>query len=170
MPDEAKRLEGYINSIVGPSLKGRFQIDPFNYTTEFLPIAASITQTGQFTVQADSAFAIMKTNGTVATTGNVFIANISDTPRYTPFTLTWTDSGSGREIMDTPVSWDSVVGTGQRPSIWPKPKILDPNSTFSTRLNNLVATAFNVRLHFIGYKIFGSVELYKQLRAVKEVR
>lgn len=138
-----------------------YELDYFSYSHEFLPKAASNEETTNFLVQNDSGFVIVKTMGTVASNVNVFVTNISDTPKYTPFTLIWTDSGSGRDLMDRRVSYGNVIGTGERPYYWPKPKLLDPNSTFTIRLNNLVATAFNVRITYSGFKVFGDVEAFK---------
>jgi hypothetical protein len=141
----------------------QFTLDPFTFVINFLPLAASQTATDNFITQADSGFAVVKTAFTVSDANNVFVTNISDNPKYAPFVITLSDSGSGRDLSNLPVSIDTYFGTGQRPFIWSRPKVLDPNSTFTARLQNLVATAFNVRLAFHGFKIFGNVGLFKQL-------
>lgn len=145
------------------ALKHQYRLDPFTFVINFLPLAASDTATDDFITQADSGFAICKTSYTVASNVNVFVANISDTPKYAPFVITLSDSGSGRDLSNAPVSINTYFGTGERPYIWPIPKILDPNSTFTVRIQNLVATAFNVRLSFHGYKIFGNVEAFREV-------
>ena len=138
-----------------------FTVDPFVFMINFLPLAASNTATDQFITQADSGFAISKTTFVVSDSSNVFITNISDTPKFVPLVVTLSDSGSGRDLSNLPTPVTSRFGTGERPFVWAKPKILDPNSTFTARIQNLVATAFNVRLAFHGFKIFGDVSAFK---------
>lgn len=141
-----------------------YTLDMFTFVINFLPLAASNTATGNFITQADSGFAICKTSFTVSDNVNVYVANISDTPRYAPFVITLSDSGSGRDLSNTGVSIGSYFGPDDFPFPWPTPKILDPNSTFTARIQNLVATAFNVRLSFHGYKIFGDVSQFRATR------
>lgn len=145
-----------------------FTLDPFTFIINFTPLAASNTDTQQFITQADSGFAIVKTAFTIASDVNVFVANISDTPKYAPQLVTLSDSGSGRDLSNGPVSINTYFGNGERPFIWSRPKVLDPNSTFTARIQNLVATAFNIRLSFHGYKIFGDVGAFRE-RAMRNI-
>lgn len=146
------------------AVRKQFTLDPFTFNISFLPLAASLTATDNFITQADSGFAIVKTAFTIASTVEVFVANISDTPKYAPQVITLSDSGSGRDLSNSPVSINNYFGTGERPFIWSRAKILDPNSTFTARIQNLVATAFQIRLAFHGFKIFGNVGLFKEGR------
>lgn len=145
-------------------IRKNFTLDFFTFVINFSPLAASNTDTQNFITQADSGFAICKTSFTIASTVNVFIANISDEPRYAPQVITLSDSGSGRDLSNSAVSIGSLFGPDTFPFPWPTPKILDPNSTFTARIQNLVATAFNIRLAFHGYKIFGNIEQYRAFR------
>lgn len=168
MADEDKVIKSIAQRLlIGErAARRQFELDPFQFRTDFVnpALAASATATLNFLVQADSAFAIVKTMGVVSDTSNVFISNISDTPKFTPILVTFSDSGSGRDLMDQAIAWDNILGTAQRPYHWPKIKLLDPNSTFNTRLQNLVATAFNVRIAFGGFKVFGNVAAFKAAR------
>lgn len=162
--DSADSVISQIAARLGQSVgaaRRAFTLDPFTFVINFLPLAASNTATDQFITQADSGFAIVKTAFTIATDANVFVANISDTPKYAPQVITLSDSGSGRDLSNAPVSINTYFGTGQEPFIWCRPKVLDPNSTFAARIQNLVATAFNIRLSFHGFKIFGDVSAFK---------
>lgn len=156
-----QQLAALLNASKGQVTK-RFQLDPFVFGINFLPLPASGTATGQFITQADSGFAICKTSCTVASDVSVFVANVSDIPRFAPQIITLSDSGSGRDLSNTPIALETQFGTGEWPVIWAKAKVLDPNSTFTARIQNLVATAFNIRLSFIGYKIFGDVSAFKK--------
>ncbi len=141
-------------------------LDPFTYVINFVTpnqLAASATTTLNFIVQNDSAFSICKTNYVASDTANAAVANLQPfgsgvASGLVEILCTLTDSGSGRSLMDNAVHIDSLFGTAQFPQIWPIPKILDPNSTFSATLQNLVATARHVRLAFHGYKVFGNVQ------------
>lgn len=163
MADEDRIIQAIaarLNMSVAQARK-TFTLDPFTFPINFLPLAASNTATDQFITQADSGFAIVKTSFTIADAANVFVANISDTPKYAPQVITLSDSGSGRDLSSGPVSINTYFGSGERPFVWCRPKVLDPNSTFTARIQNLVATAFNIRLSFHGFKIFGDVAAFK---------
>lgn len=140
----------------------RYELDYFSYAHELLPATASIESTTNFLVQADSGFVIVKTMGVITTDANVFVTNLTDTPKFSPFTVIWTDSGSGRDLMNVRIAWDNVIGTGQRPYYWPKPKVLDPNSTLTGRYLNLSGTDRNLRVAFGGFKVFGDLSAFKQ--------
>lgn len=152
------------NGMTPSAVNKNFTLDFFTFVINFLPLAASNTDTQNFITQADSGFAICKTSFTVASNVNVFVANISDIPRYAPQIITLSDSGSGRDLSNSGVSIGSLFGPDEFPFPWPTPKVLDPNSTFTARIQNLVATAFNIRLSFHGYKIFGDVGQFRSLR------
>jgi hypothetical protein len=166
MTDEDKVIQALSKRLrMNPgAVAKRYTLDFFTFVINFLPLAASNAATDQFITQADSGFAICKTSFDVASNVNVFVANISDTPRYAPQTVTLSDSGSGRDLSNAPVSIGTLFGPNDMPFTWPVPKILDPNSTFTARVTNLVATAFNIRLSFHGYKIFGDMEQFRNVR------
>ena len=162
--DEADKVIAAIARKLGGSLaatRKAFDLDPFTFNINFLPLAASNNATDQFITQADSGFAIVKTCFVISSNVDVFVANISDTPKYAPLLVSLSDSGSGRNLSNSPVAVNNYFGTAERPFIWSRPKVLDPNSTFVAQVQNLVATAFNVRFAFQGFKIFGDVSLFK---------
>jgi len=145
-------------------MRKKVDLDPFTYNINFLPLAASNNSTDQFITQADSGFAIVKTCFVISSNVDVFVANISDTPKFAPILVTLSDSGAGRNLSNSPVAINSLFGTGERPFVWARPKVLDPNSTFVAQVQNLVATAFNIRLAFQGFKIFGDVSGFRAAR------
>lgn len=167
MPSDDRTIQQLArrNGISVGQARKAFTLDYFAFVINFLPLAASNTDTQQFITQADSGFAICKTSFSIASNVNVFVANISDTPRYAPVTVTLSDSGSGRDLSNLAVNIGSLFGPDSFPFPWPIAKILDPNSTFTARLQNLVATAFNIRLTFHGYKIFGDVSQFREARS-----
>lgn len=164
MADQTQAVNQAISKRIGQPMgfvKKNYTLDPFDFIINFLPIAASDTATNNFITQSDSGFAICKTSFTISDNVNVYVNNISDSPRYAPLTIMLTDSGSGRDLSNFPVTIGSLFGGDRLAYHWSVPKILDPNSTLTARLQNLVATPFNVRLVFHGYKIFGDVSQFR---------
>lgn len=122
--------------------------DFFVYGVEFLPLGASATANQQFDVQSDSAFLILAGVGVVTDTANtVFSANV-------PQLVTIRDEGSGRNVFNIAQHFGNVFGTAQLPAYWTYPKILKPKTTVDVELQNLEATARNVRIGFWGFKLF----------------
>jgi len=145
-------------------LGSAFELDPFTYVINYLPATANTTTTNQFIVQADSAFVWCKGTAIVTATDNVTFLTVGQWP----FLITVSDSGSGRDLMDSGVHLYNMFGTAERPFILSKPKIFDPNSTVSGKLQSLhTATNYNVRLAFHGFKVFGSITAYKRHKATK---
>ena len=170
MPDMKQLANAALAERMGMSqgmAKKAFQLDYFSYSHSYIPLNGQTTSDEDFRVQADSGFVIVKTMFTISDTNDAFITNISDTPRYVPLTVIWTDTGSGRDVMDAAQSLTNVCGTGERPYYWPKPKVLDPNSTFVGKVTNLVATVFRLRVTFSGFKVFGMIDLFKEHLGVK---
>lgn len=180
-------MQGLSNRIGG--MPGGFRLDPFVFTIDFVTpdqLAASATLAKSFNVQADSAFAICSTTFTFMTTSDVAVQTITssgtgadaghpiqfypsvhgqpfgsgDGIAAIPILCLQTDSGSARALMNNPVPLDSLYGSGQFPSIWSVPKILNPNANFQVQLQNLSATAYHIRLAHKGYKIFGNIVNY----------
>lgn len=123
--------------------------DFFVYSAEFLPIGATATATVRVPIQADSAFALMEITGDVRAlvTDEAVIAAPA-------MRMELRDEGTGRILMDRAQMWDNIIGTAQRPFFLPAPKVIRANSTFVVTLTNDNANARQVRIAFVGYKIF----------------
>ena len=126
--------------------------DFFVYEVDFSALAAGTSSTASFSVQADSDF--LWTSGT-------FFADIAagaqtDDSRVIPLvSLLITDTGSGRQLMNTAVPVASLFGTGQLPFVLPRQRLFRANSNVTITANNFsAATAYNLRLSFIGEKGF----------------
>lgn len=123
-------------------------IDYFVYGTDYTPLQLSATATNQIGINADSAFVILS-----AVLVETDMANTTFLAQQ-PLLFSLSDSGSGRFLSNTAIHADNWFGTAQLPKYWDVPKILAPNSTFSVTVQNLEATARNVRVAFHGIKIF----------------
>ena len=142
-------------------------IDPFIYEIDLLPAVLSATTVGQFLVQSDAAFAICKTTALITSTATPPLSTTLLQPfgsgvdsAFLPFLVTLTDQGAGRALSNSGVPFDSLFGTSRKPYIWPTPKVLDQNSSFSAAIQNLSTVNWNVRMSFHGYKIFGNVAAF----------
>lgn len=124
--------------------------DFFTYSTDFLPIAAATAVTNNIAIQADSYFLIVAGVRTITdgATGLVFAAN-------GPMTIAVNDQSSGRDFQNQAMGIDNLLGTAQLPAFWPFPKLIQPSSTLAVSLTNFdPALGFNVRISFLGFKIF----------------
>lgn len=151
LDDIANRLrESSYDQYLPPPMRGAAK-DFFVYTAEFLPLAAGGTAAQNVAIQSDSAFLLTALTRVVTAVDNTTVVT------FAPMMLQLTDLGSGRALMDRPVHLESLAGTAQLQSTI-FPKFINPASTLGVQLQNLdLVTARNVRLAFLGFKVFGSV-------------
>jgi hypothetical protein len=151
------------------TIQRSYYFDPFFFEVDFTGAANQVPASGtiaqNFLVQNDSAFAIVKSTYFVTDTSNAAVAELQPfgsglTTGLIPFLIAFSDSGSGRSLQNSAVPIDGVMGNGMRPYHWPVPKLLDPNSSFTTTIQNLSATARNCRITYHGYKVFGDIPTY----------
>jgi len=156
-------------------MRAAFHLSFFTFNIEFLPATANAFTTGNFIVQNDSAFVLTKTMYTATLTDNQTPVTAVTVPApattfvvvgiSAPFLVNLVDSGSGRQFSNIDTHIDNWFGSAERPFLWPSPQVLDPNSTFTMRVQNLnAATNFNVRAAFGGFKVFGNVRRFKASR------
>jgi hypothetical protein len=124
-------------------------IDYAVYATDFVPLPLSATVTNNINIDGSSAFMILSAVAVETDIANTtFLAQM-------PLLASIKDTGSARDLMNTPVHASNWFGTAQEPKYWDIPKVLAPNTTLAVTLQNLEATARNVRIAFHGFKIFG---------------
>ena len=133
--------------------------DFFVYNIEFTGLARAglpgSVQTGFIQIEAESDFLIQKlayfalaSTASLVEQGNQV---------YPSVVVTLTDTGSGREFMDSPLELTSFFGSGVLPYIIPTPKLFVKNSRIKLLVEN-INTRFgslqilSVNLH--GKKIF----------------
>lgn len=123
-------------------------MDYFVYGTDFAPLAVSATTTQSIQINADSAFMILSAVMVETATDNTtFMAN-------RPLLASLSTGGAAMSLSNTPIHANNWFGTAEEPKYWDVPKILLPNTTFNITLQNLEATARNVRVAFHGFKLF----------------
>lgn len=122
--------------------------DFFIYSTDFLPLAANATRSQDIAIQADSDFLTVVLNVTVTETNNTTFVDPA------PIMVLITDTGSGRNLQNQATHLNNLYGDGNLPGYIPFPKLIPAASTLSTQLQNLSATAYNVRVSYVGFKVF----------------
>jgi hypothetical protein len=123
-------------------------MDYFVYGTDFLPLAASATTTQAIQINSDSAFLVLSATMVETDTGNtIFFAN-------RPLLALLSTGGAALNLANQDIHVDNWFGTAEEPKYWDVPKILLPNTTFNTRLQNLEAVNRNVRVAYHGFKLF----------------
>lgn len=126
--------------------------DFYVYEEDFPDLDAGTTGTGNINIQADSDFVVQKLTYFADTDKQPQ----TDSSRVIPLiNVNITDSGSGRNLMETAIPVPNLFGTGQIPFILPQPKLFLARSTIAITVTNFSAvTVYNLKLSFIGYKVF----------------
>lgn len=130
---------------------------PFVYEQDFIPLAASQTTAGVVQIQADSHFLCIGATELVTDVANVTVLNSPSNANATGILCVITDSGSQMPLMSTGLPLESFFGTAQNPAIWPIPKLFRASGQINTQLQNLIATARNVRLSYWGIRIYQNI-------------
>lgn len=120
-------------------------------TAAWVPLAASASTPVNTSVPNDCIFVILSLQATVrdAATGLTVVT-------ASPFTIQVQDQGSNVNLFDQPTDFLNVVGTGASPCYLSLPRIVKKGATLATTITNLdTVNAFNIRLVFGGFKVFG---------------
>lgn len=127
--------------------------DFYVYQVDFLALAAGGTGSGGFSIEADARFQLNK----LTFFADLAAAAQTDSTRVLPLvTVLVTATGSGRQLSSGAVPVPALFGTGEIPFILPRPKVFAPNSKVTVAVANFSsATTYNLRLSFIGEKLYG---------------
>lgn len=128
--------------------------DFYIYETDFAALAAGSTVTNTINIQADADFVVQK----LTFFADIAAAAQTDSGRVIPLcSVLITDTGSGRQLMSSAVPIPSMFGTGEIPYILSQPKIFSARSNIQIQVANFsAATAYNLKLSFIGVKQFNA--------------
>ena len=126
--------------------------DFYIYSTTVTALAAGATATNTINIQADAAFRWEKSTFFA----DIAAAAVVHGTRIIPLcTVLVTDTGSGRQLMDSAIPIPNIFGSGEIPFILQQPKIFSPRSTLSLIFTNYdAAVTYNIRLSLIGSKLF----------------
>lgn len=129
--------------------------DFYIYEAESLALAPAGNSNDIINIEADSDFMLQK----FAWQADIAAAAYTDSTRPWPnVNVQLIDSGSGRQLMNNPIPITSFMGTGELPFILPNPRKFLRNSTIQIAFTSFEAgggVTYNIRLAFIGYKIYG---------------
>lgn len=125
--------------------------DFFVYSLE-VTVTANSPGTGAIQIQADSYFELQKLSFFADVAG----ASETQSSRVLPLcTLQITDTGSGRQVFNTPVPIPAIMGDGQIPFILPTVKAFAPNSSVQLSFANYSsADDYHMYIALIGSKVF----------------
>lgn len=128
--------------------------DLFTYEVDFSALANGASSTGTIQVEAQSDFLWQK----ATYFADIAAAAQTDSSRIIPLcTVLLTDSGSARQLMNSAVPVSSMFGTGESPFILTVPKKFMARTSITIQVANFsAATTYNIRLSFIGVKLFRS--------------
>lgn len=128
--------------------------DFYVYEALATAIAAGGAANDTIQIEADADFILQKLTyqadlaGVAQTDATRVIPNVS---------VILTDTGSGRQLMNTAIPITSIFGTGRVPFILPNPRLFMRNSVLQVAFTSFEAAATpTIRLAFIGYKIYGT--------------
>ena len=160
-PQEAAQIRRFISTAVrretakhDPENVDDFRRDFYIYEAEALAIAPAGTANDVINIEADSDFILQK----MTYEADIAAAAYTFTTNPIPLiTIQITDTGSGRQLMQQPVPVNSFMGDGKLPFYLPNPRKFLRNSTIQIAFVNFdAAVTYNLRLAFIGYKIYGT--------------
>lgn len=120
---------------------------PFVYAADFLPLLGNTSDVDSVTIDQDADFLLcMQTFSAFSTAGAAQSApNIL---------LRLTSDAVSRELQSQQVHVINCFGTGERPFILYEPLELPAKSSLTVEAQSLTATDINLRLSFIGVKVF----------------
>jgi len=126
--------------------------DFYVYGTVHSAVNPSTSNTQSILISADSDFQLEK----LTFFADIAAAEQQQATLEIPLcTVMITDTGSGRQLMSVAIPVTSLFGTGEIPFVLKQPKIFVARSTVSIAVTNFsAANTYNVRLSFIGSKLF----------------
>lgn len=128
--------------------------DFYAYNITIGPLAPGASAPGSFTV--DAAFDFFWVKGTLIAFDNAGAAYDPAFNTAPNLTVTITDTGSGRQMMNAPIPVSGLFGTGPLPFILPTSKLFKARATVTVNVaNNDAAVTFaNIYLNFLGTQAF----------------
>lgn len=125
---------------------------PYTYNAVFATLATGGTQQSTIQIDASAPFLIISSTFRADLAG---AAQTSGTYIWPNVTVSLTDTGSNRQLMDQGVPLTSIFGNGMFPYLWPEAKLMAANSGLQVQVTSQEAVSTpNLRLAFHGYKLF----------------
>jgi hypothetical protein len=127
-------------------------LDDYTYATIPTDILAGQAVSLSVQIEADSDFEILKRMVFFSADAFAGLIPLNDAPLMT---VQMTDTGSGRDLFNTPILLSNAFGNAQFPFIMQQTKIFSARSVIALTLNNISTVDYrSVQLAFSGRKIF----------------
>lgn len=153
--DQTAFLTGMNPAYIPPGFDGAFR-QPFVYTINFINIAgAGAVVTNTANIQNDSYFVVVQQCADIKdnATGLVDVQ-----PNVAPVLVNLFDSSSGKTLSDQPVPIGAWFGNVFMPYLWlARAQVFRPGGQIQATVTNNLAAAQNIRLSFIGFKVYPKV-------------
>ena len=133
--------------------RGEYLPDHFIYTVSVSGLAAGASASKIIQIEANSDFVWLKSAYTADIAGNPQ----TDSGRIIPLVnVSMTDSGSGKQLQNAPVSISALAGHEGLPLNIAQPRVFSANSNISFNFTNTSAgtTYGTVQLCLMGYRKF----------------
>jgi hypothetical protein len=145
-----------------PGFRGKYK-EPFVYTVNFLPIAgASGVLSATTNINNDSWFACVAQTALIvdsATHNTTFTA-----PTVAAILISLGDSSSGKQMCDAPVHIALWFGTALQPFVWlRRARLYRGGGQIQVSAQNVMAASQDLRLAFIGFKIYAMPDIEAQM-------
>jgi hypothetical protein len=126
--------------------------DFYSYTQRATGLAAAGTTALVYQIEADSYFYL----NAISYQADLAAAAITDSGNVIPLiTVTFFDSGSGRNLMANPVPLNAIAGYNGAPFRLPKPRRFAATAQITaTLVNYSAATTYNLSLTLSGFKVY----------------
>ena len=155
---QVRRMIGQAAASLNPESVDEVRRDFYIYEAEALGLAPAASANDIINIEADSDFILQKF--AYHAVDSAATDSPTDSTRFWPnITIQLVDSGSGRQLMQNPIPVTSFYGNGELPFILPNPRKFLRNSTIQVAFTSFEpggGTTFDLRLAFIGYKIYGT--------------
>lgn len=147
-------LTGMNPAYIPPGFDG-FYRQPFVYTVNFINIGAGGVVTGTANIQNDSYFVTVMQAADIKDNATGLV----DTqPNVAPMLVNLFDSSSGKTLSDQAVPISAWFGNVLAPYVWlARAQVYRPGGQIQVTLTNNMGAAQNVRLSFIGFKVYTNV-------------
>lgn len=129
----------------------------FVYEQDFIPLASQATTVGTIQIQADSHFLCTQVTALVTDITNTTVINSPSNANASGKLVLITDVGSAMPLSQVPIPLESLFGTGQLPGVLSIPKLFRASGSIAIQIQNLIATAHNVRLSFLGIRLYPNI-------------
>ena len=127
--------------------------DFFIYTATASALAAAGTASAVIQISNDAPFFLTA----LTYQADVAAAALTESTNVIPLvTALITDTGSARQLMSAAVPIGAFMGDGKRPYRLVHPRLFQRGTSITVALTNFsAATTYNLRILFIGFKVFG---------------